>query len=210
MLFRSHPTEAAYDSLISYLEKSLDQAETSKPNPGRSETFRRMNRTEYQNAIRDLLGLQVDVAALLPADDSSYGFDNITVAELTPTLLERYLAVAQKISRLAIGGPIRSPGGDTMVVPSDLTQEKHFDQLPFGTRGGTVVNYTFPLDAEYTIQLRLSRDRNERVEGLRGPDQIELMMDGERVKVFTVEPPPAGKDHNDVDKDLFEIGRAHV
>ena len=195
------PSEAAYENLITYLERSLDQAETSKPNPGRSESFRRMNRTEYQNAIRDLLGLQVEVAALLPADDSSYGFDNITVAELTPTLLERYLAVAQKISRMAIGGPIRSPGGDTIVVPPDLTQEKHIDQLPFGTRGGTVINYTFPLDAEYTIQLRLSRDRNERVEGLRGPDQIELMVDGERIKVFSVQPPP-GQDHGAVDKDL--------
>ncbi|MSV34181.1 MAG: DUF1592 domain-containing protein [Bryobacterales bacterium] len=195
------PSEAAYDNLISYLERSLDQAETSKPNPGRTETFRRMNRTEYQNAIRDLLGLQMDVVALLPADDSSYGFDNVTVGELTPTLLERYLAVAQKISRIAIGGPIRSPGGDTIVVPPDLTQEKHFDQLPFGTRGGTVVNYTFPLDAEYTIQIRLSRDRNERVEGLRGPEQVELMMDGERIKVFTVQPPP-GQDHGAVDKDL--------
>jgi mono/diheme cytochrome c family protein len=196
------PSEEGYAGLVSYLEKSLDQAENAKLNPGRAETFRRLNRTEYQNAIRDLLGLQVDVAALLPSDDSSYGFDNITVGELSPTLLERYLSVAQKISRTAIGGQVRSPGGDTMVVAPDLTQEGHFEELPFGTRGGTVVHYTFPLDAEYTIQLRLARDRNERVEGLSAPDQVELMLDGERVQLFTVKPPPAGEDHSKVDKDL--------
>ena len=196
------PAEEVYSTVVSYLEKSLDQVETAKPNPGRAETFRRLNRTEYQNAIRDLLGLQVDVAALLPSDDSSFGFDNITTGELSPTLLERYLSVAQKISRTAIGGQVKSPGGDTMVVPPDLTQEGHFEELPFGTRGGTVVHYTFPLDAEYTIQLRLARDRNERVEGLSAPDQVELMLDGERVQLFTVKPPPPGEDHSKVDKDL--------
>ena len=168
------PDEKTYESFTSYLETSLDRAAAAKPNPGRTETLRRLNRTEYQNAIRDLLSLDVDVTGLLPSDDSSYGFDNITVGGLSPTLLERYLAAAQKISRLAIGGPIKSPGGDTIVVPSDRTQEDHFDGLPFGTRGGAVVHYTFPLDAEYSIQLRLARDRNERVEGLTAPDQVEL------------------------------------
>jgi hypothetical protein len=112
------------------------------------------------------------------------------------------LAAAQKISRLAIGGPIKSPGGDTIVVPSDRTQEDHFDGLPFGTRGGAVVHYTFPLHAEYSIQLRLARDRNERVEGLTAPDQVELTMDGERVQLFKVTPPANGQDHSNVDKDL--------
>jgi len=196
------PDEKTYESFTSYLETSLDRAAAAKPNPGRTETLRRLNRTEYQNAIRDLLSLDVDVTGLLPSDDSSYGFDNITVGGLSPTLLERYLAAAQKISRLAIGGPIKSPGGDTIVVPSDRTQEDHFDGLPFGTRGGAVVHYTFPLDAEYSIQLRLARDRNERVEGLTAPDQVELTMDGERVQLFKVTPPANGQDHSGVDKDL--------
>jgi hypothetical protein len=196
------PDEGAYETFTSYLETSLDRAAAAKPNPGRTETLRRLNRTEYQNAIRDLLAVDVDVAALLPSDDSSYGFDNITVGGLSPTLLERYLATAQKISRLAMGGPVRSPGGDTIVIPPDRTQEEHFDELPFGTRGGAVVPYTFPLDAEYTIQLRLARDRNEHVEGLTAPDQVELTLDGERVKLFTVTPPPSGEDHHLVDKDL--------
>src|SRR5204863_2723894 len=168
---RPRPDERGYDALVVYLETSLDGAAAANPDPGRTDTFRRLNRTEYHNAIRDLLALDLDVASLLPKDDASYGFDNITVGGLSPTLLERYLAAAQKISRLAIGGPIRSPGGDTIVVPSDLTQEEHFDALPFGTRGGTVVHYTFPLDAEYGIQLRLARDRNEHVEGLTAPEQ---------------------------------------
>jgi len=196
------PDEKTYESFTSYLETSLDRAAAAKPNPGRTETLRRLNRTEYQNAIRDLLSLDVDVTGLLPSDDSSYGFDNITVGGLSPTLLERYLAAAQKISRLAIGGQIRSPGGDTIVVPSDRTQEDHVEGLPFGTRGGTVVHYTFPLNAEYSIQLRLARDRNERVEGLTAPDQVELTLDGQRVQLFKVTPPATGQDHSGVDKDL--------
>ena len=182
------PDEKTYESLISYLETSLDQASAAKPNPGRTATLRRLTRTEYQNSIRDLLGLQVDVTQLLPSDDSSFGFDNITVGELSPTLLERYLAAARKISRLAIGGQVRSPSGDTILIPPDLTQEEHFDELPFGTRGGTAVSYTFPQDASYEIQLKLTRDRNEHIEGLGEPTDVELMLDGERVHMFTVTP----------------------
>src|SRR5437016_3521001 len=182
------PDEKAYQSLVSYLETSLDQLSAAHPNPGRTATLRRLTRTEYQNAIRDLLGLQVDVTQLLPSDESSFGFDNITEGELSPTLLERYLTAARKISRLAIGGPVRSPNGDTILIPPDLTQEEHFDELPFGTRGGTAVPYIFPQDAQYEIQLKLARDRNEHIEGLAGPTDVELMVDGERVHLFTVKP----------------------
>ena len=196
------PDEPTYNAVVSSLESSLDSAAAIKPNPGRTDTFRRLNRTEYQNSIRDLLAIEVDVASLLPSDESSHGFDNVTVGNLSPTLLERYLSAARKISRLAVGSPSRSPGGDTVTLPPDLTQEEHFDELPFGTRGGTVVHYTFPLDAVYEIQLRLARDRNEHVEGLLAPHQVELMLDGERVRLFKVEPPPAGMDHHLVEKDL--------
>ena len=109
------------------------------PNPGRTETFRRLNRTEYQNAIRDLLALEIDAAALLPKDEASHGFDNVTVGDLSPTLLDRYISAAQKISRLAIGAPRRSPGGDTFRIRADLTQEEHVEGLPLGTRGGTLI-----------------------------------------------------------------------
>ena len=177
---RPRPDEATYDSVVSYLETSLDRAAAAHPNPGRTDTFRRLNRTEYQNAIRDLLALDVDVSALLPKDDVSHGFDNVGVGELSPTLLERYLAAAQKVSRLAVGSPLPSPASHVVVLPADLTQEDHIDGLPFGTRGGTVVRYTFPLDGEYDIQVRLSRDRNENVEGLTEPHQMELSLDGKR------------------------------
>ena len=196
------PDERAYNQLLSLLEGSLDRAAAAKPNPGRTDTFRRLNRTEYSNAIRDLLAVDVDVSSLLPVDESSHGFDNVTVGDLSPTLLERYLSAAQKISRRAVGSPIRSPGGDTINLPPDLTQEEHFDDLPLGTRGGTVLPYTFPLDAEYEIQLRLARDRNEHVEGLKDPHEVELTLDGERVRLFTVKPPESGNDHHAVDQDL--------
>ncbi len=196
------PDERAYNQLLSLLEGSLDRAAAAKPNPGRTDTFRRLNRTEYSNAIRDLLAVDVDVSSLLPVDESSHGFDNVTVGDLSPTLLERYLSAAQKISRRAVGSPIRSPGGDTINLPPDLTQEEHFDELPLGTRGGTVLPYTFPLDAEYEIQLRLARDRNEHVEGLKDTHEVELTLDGERVRLFVVKPPESGNDHHAVDQDL--------
>src|SRR5206468_6345192 len=122
--------------------------------------------------------------------ESSHGFDNVTVGDLSPTLLERYLSTAEKVSRVAVGIPGRSPGGDTINLPPDLTQEQDFDDLPLGTRGGLAVHYTFPLDAEYEIRVRLQRDRNEHVEGLTGPHEVELMLDGERLRLSTVEPPP--------------------
>lgn len=196
------PDERGYEALLASLSGQLERASAANPNPGRTDSFRRLNRTEYRNAIRDLLALDVDVNSLLPADQSSHGFDNVTVADLSPTLLERYLSAARKISRLAIGSPLRSPGGDTITLPADLTQEEHFDELPIGTRGGTVLRHTFPLDAQYDIQLRLARDRNEHVEGLTEPHQVELMIDGARVQTFSVKPPPSGTDHSKVDRDL--------
>jgi mono/diheme cytochrome c family protein len=197
------PDEKTYDAVVASLEGALDRASAVHPNPGRTDAFRRLNRTEYRNSIRDLLALDVDVLALLPSDETALGFDNITVGELSPTLLDRYLAAAQKISRLAVGGAIHSPGGDTFMVPADLTQESESEELPFGSRGGTSVHYTFPLDAEYEIQVRLARDRDSHVEGLNDHHQLELMLDGERIKLFELNPP--GKDvldHYGIDKDL--------
>src|SRR5205814_9892817 len=115
----------------------------------------------------------IDAASLLPADEASHGFDNVTVGELSPTLLDRYISAAQKISRLAVGTVRRSPGGDTIRVRADITQEEHIEGLPLGTRGGALIRYTFPSDGEYAIQLRLTRDRNEHVEGLNEPHEVE-------------------------------------
>ena len=183
------PDQRSYDEMIASLVVSLDSAAAAEPNPGRTDTFRRLNRTEYQNAIRDLLALEVDVASLLPSDSSSHGFDNVTVGDLSPTLLSRYISAAQKISRLAVGRPGRSPGGTTIRIRPDITQEEHFDGLPLGTRGGALVLHTFPADGEYEIQIRLARDRNEHIEGLTKPHELELLLDRERVQLFTVAPP---------------------
>ena len=182
------PDDATYDGLVAYLETSLDAAAAARPNPGRTATLRRLNRAEYRNAIEDLLALDVDVSALLPKDDASHGFDNVGVVELSPTLLERYLAAAQKVSRLAVGSPMPSPASHLVVLPPDLTQEDHLEGLPLGSRGGAVTRYTFPLSGTYEIQIRLSRDRNENVEGLSEPQQIELALDGRRLELFGVKP----------------------
>jgi hypothetical protein len=206
------PDDATYDRLASDLESALDAAAAQQPNPGRTDTFRRLSRIEYQNAIRDILDLEVDVSALLPKDDASHGFDNVANGELSPTLLERYLAAAQKVSRAAVGGPLPSPASHVVILPSDLTQDDHLEGLPLGSRGGTVVRYNFPLDGSYEIQIRLSRDRNENVEGLNEPQEVELTLDGQRVQMFGVKPNrnQSGIYYADeaVDKDLHT--RIHV
>ena len=155
---RPRPDKATYDGLIAWLESELDRAAAARPNPGRTEPFHRLNRAEYQNAIRDLLELDIDVSALLPTDDASYGFDNMAgVLKMSPTLMERYLSAAQKISRLVVGTPALIPNVDTFRIQEDLAQDDRLDGLPFGTRGGTLIHYRFPMDAEYVIQVRLSR-----------------------------------------------------
>lgn len=192
------PKDADYETAVKALEARLDKLPTD---PGRTDTFRRLTRFEYRNAVRDLLAVDIDVSSLLPVDEASHGFDNMTLGELSPTLLERYLNAARKISRLAVGIAPKTPDGQTITLRPDLTQEDHFDGLPIGTRGGTQLTHTFPVDAEYEITVRLARDRNEHVEGLRGTHQVEVMIDRERTRLFQVEPSPTG-DHSAVDTHL--------
>ena len=181
------PTEDEYTALLAYLETRLDAHAAAHPDPGRPETFHRLNRTEYQNAIRDLLGLEIDATSMLPGDNASHGFDNVNVGELSPTLLDQYIAAARKVSRLAVGTPVRTPGAHSVVLPLDLTQNDHVDEaLPFGTRGGTTFRHVFPQDGEYLFQIRLTRDRDDRIEGLNEPQQIELTLDGERLQLFSL------------------------
>ena len=196
---RRRPSEDGFNKTVAALVKRLDALAKADPNPGRVATFRRLTRREYQNAIRDLLGIQIDATALLPQDDESHGFDNITVGSLSPSLVDRYITAAQKISRLAVGSPLKRPDGATFRVPADFTQEKHIPGLPIGTRGGVVVPYNFPVDGEYEIEVRLARDRNEKVEGLRGQHQIDVLIDRALVKQFTVKPE---RDHDQIDQHL--------
>ncbi len=190
-------------ALLNWLETSLDAAAAAKPNPGRTETLRRLNRTEYQNAIRDLLALDVDAAALLPPDESGHGFDNVTVGDLPPTLLDRYISAAQKISRLAIGTTQSSIQSDIIRLPADMTQEDHVEGLPIGTRGGLTVPYTFAKNGEYDIQIWLDRDLNDNISGLREtrPHELVLLLDREPVKTFTIVK-PADADDSLLDKNL--------
>ena len=181
------PDKATFDAFAASLEQDIDRAAALRPNPGRTETLHRLNRTEYQNAVRDLLALEVDASALVPADDQSYGFDNIAgILKISPTLLERYMGAAREISRLAVGASAVAPSAETFRVVSDLSQYDRRDGLPFGTRGGTSVSYNFPRDGDYDIKI----DLLDLFAGapIREPHQLEVAVDGTRVKVFTLAP----------------------
>ena len=157
---RPRPDEAATLEFAARLAGELDRAAAARPDPGRTAPLHRLNRAEYRNAVRDLLALEVDVDALLPADDSSYGFDNIgTALRMSQSLLERYLAAARTVSRLAVGSPPPAVAGETYRLATDMQQHDRMDRLPFGTRGGALVTHLFPQEAEYDIQVELGRPR---------------------------------------------------
>ncbi len=180
------PDRATADALSDWLEGELDRAAAAKPDPGRP-IVRRLNRSEYANAVRDLIALDVDVAALLPPDDSSYGFDNIAdVLGVSPVLLDRYLAAADKISALAIGDMDIGPGSEVYRVRQDLSQDQQIEGLPLGTVGGVLVRHAFPLDAEYQFQVKLFRSNIESIRGLESPHQLEILVDGERVHLASL------------------------
>jgi len=196
------PVAADRDAFVSGLELSLDRLAAANPNPGRTETFHRLNRAEYQNAVRDLLALDIDAAELLPADDASYGFDNIAgVLKLSPVLLERYLGAAQRISRLAIGAPPPSPSGDVFRLPGDLPQYDRVEALALGTRGGTAIPYNFPRNAEYAIRVELLKNRDSRFY-ITERHELEISIDGERIKAFTVEPLARRRTPQDTNADV--------
>jgi hypothetical protein len=199
----AQPSEADRLALVTSLETSLDAASAARPNPGRTETLRRLNRTEYHNAIRDVLALEIDAASLLPADESGHGFDNVTVGDLSATLLNRYISAAQKISRLAVGSAQSSVQSDTVSVAADLTQEDQLPGMPLGTRGGVSTLHTFAQDGEYDIQIMLARNLEGVVSGLRERRTHELLVliDREPVKTFTVQRTANGDD-TQADKDL--------
>ena len=179
------PDRATLDAWTAKLETSLDRAAAAKPNPG-STGLHRLNRTEYTNAIHDLLALDVDESTVLPADDSSEGFDNIADAlAVSPALIERYVAAAGKISRLAVGNMLITPSTVTYRAPADFSQAEHVEGLPLGTRGGMLVRHTFPLDAEYSFKVR-ARSAGIGVGGVgaRG-EELEVVLNGERVKLAT-------------------------
>jgi mono/diheme cytochrome c family protein len=180
------PAPAVLDGFTGWLEGELDRVAARSPNPGRP-MLHRLNRSEYANAIRDLLQLDVDAALLLPPDDSAFGFDNVSdVLGVSPSLQERYLTAASTISALAVGDTRMRPGGETYRVPQDLSQDQHIDGLPLGTLGGTRVRHIFPVDGEYDIQTKLYRTNLNMVRGLQYPHDVEIAVDGKTVHRATI------------------------
>ena len=183
---RPRPAEAEYEQLTAWLESELDGAWQAAPDPGRTETFHRLNRAEYGNAVRDLLALDIEVDEFLPADNASYGFDNIAgVLRMSQSLMERYLAAARTISRMAIGSPPPAVDSTVYRIEEDMQQQHRVEELPFGTRGGLLVEHFFPQTAEYNIRVDVGNDR-----GLRDVHHMEVAVDGEPVRLFEIGQPP--------------------
>ena len=184
---RPRPAPRVLDELAAWLEDRLDAAARRRPNPGRPAAVHRLNRAEYRNAVRDVLAVEVAVEDLLPADDSSHGFDNVGVAlRLSESLLERYLAAARRVSRLAVGRPPPGVASDTYRIATDQPQHDRVAALPFGTRGGARITHLFPRDADYEIAVELGR-----VRGGRTAHPLEVTVDGEQVAVVTAGQPVA-------------------
>ena len=186
---RPQPDPVARRSLTTWLASRLDAAAEKSPHPGRV-GLHRLNRTEYANAIRDVLGLRVDAKALLLPDEADEGFDNVAASlALSPSHLERYLTAARDISRLAVGDLSLgiAPDSKTYRVPKLLEQDVRIgDDQPFGSRGGVAVRHNFPLDGQYVFKVRLRRQVYDYIIGMGHPQRLDIRVDGRRVKRFTV------------------------
>ena len=187
---RPRPAPADVDRFVTGIETAVDQAAARDPEPGRP-VLHRLNRTEYANAIRDLLGLDVRADRLLPADDMSQGYDNMSdVLTVSPALLESYISAAGKISRLALGDPEATPLVETHVVPQAVSQMAHVPGTPFGTRGGLAVTHTFPADGDYVFRLSFYYSSIGPIFGDNIPaegEQIEIAVDGRRAGLLDVD-----------------------
>ncbi len=182
------PEENTYVDLVSYITTELDTYAQQNPNPGRT-VLHRLNRTEYANAIRDLIDLEIDSTSLLPADDIGYGFDNIgDVLSVSPFLMERYLGAAAKISRLAIGDTNLLPSYQTYEVPRNRVQyDRMSKDLPYGSRGGLAVRHHFPVDGEYLIKVKLQTGRFDQIIGMDSTRQLDILIDNKPIQRFTIE-----------------------
>jgi hypothetical protein len=180
------PDAARVEAFVTALETSLDKSAAATPNPGPS-ALHRMNRTEYANSIRDLLGFDVDVASLLPPDDMSHGFDNIAESlTISPTLMESYIKAADAIARMAAGDRTTSPRVETYRVPQTFTQKDHVEGTPLGTRGGVAVRHFFPADGEYTFGMSFYHYNGKIFGSLQEREQLEVSVDGLRVALLDV------------------------
>ena len=205
----ARPDAATYQALATWLETRIDEAARSRPRPGRVPAIHRLNRAEYNsNAIRDLLAVEIDAAAFLPPDDPGFGFDNIAdVLSVSPMLTERYLSVALKISRLAVGDPTVRPATDTFEVNKYLKQDDRVsDDLPFGSRGGAAIRYYFPVDGNYVVKIFFDRTYDGRVRGFSEPHTLEVRLDGTKEQEIAVGGPEAsGRGGRNVSVDGTEV-----
>ncbi|HEX3486417.1 MAG TPA: DUF1592 domain-containing protein [Micropepsaceae bacterium] len=185
------PDAKTYETLVAAIESERDRVAQAKPNPGRP-TLHRLNRTEYANAVRDLLALEIDVSEMLPADDIGYGFDNIgDVLQVSPVLLERYLSAARKISRTAVGDMTLPASYQTYTIPHGLIQDDRLSETaPVGSRGGAAIRHFFPVDGEYEISVTLQRNRNDEYLGLERERKLDLRLDDQRLQLFTIPASP--------------------
>ena len=186
---RPRPDAAVYDAVASWLEAEIDRAAAVSPNPGRTHTVHRLNRTEYRNAVRDLFALDIDAAALLPGDETSdTGFDNnANVLSISTAQLERYLSAARTITRLATGLSPLGSGFKTFDVPLLLRQDDHQSvDLPLESRGGIAIRHYFPVDGEYLIKILLRTNWQDMIQGMGTSHQLDVRIDGTLVKRFTV------------------------
>ncbi len=185
------PDQATMATFVQSLEATLDKTALAVPNPGRA-PIHRLNRFEYTNAVRDLLGLEIDGKAMLPADDTGYGFDNIAdVLTVSPGLFERYMLAAAKVSRLAVEDPTMRAKLTSYELPYlSLGQDERMNELqPFGSRGGTAIRHYFPLDGEYEVRFTLQRNdlaAGYNVRGLSAPTAIDVRIDRQRIKIFNL------------------------
>ncbi len=185
------PDHAASVAFVGALQTALDRAAEERRTIGHVPAVHRLNRAEYANAIRDLLAVdrlpkELDIAVLLPPDDSGGGFDNMADAlYVSPTLIERYVGAAGKISRLAIGDPTAPPIVDTYRSSGQMPQDTHVEGLPFGTRGGMLISRTFPVDGKYTFAVQVAQGGAYEPNKDAPPYRIELTIDGQRAKIFT-------------------------
>ena len=181
------PDKESYDGFRTFLENELDRVASRQINPGRTQAFHRLNQTEYQNSVRDLLDLDIDVADMIPTDaPDQYGFDNnADVLALSPFSVERYVSAAHKIAELAVGATPRGASINTYDVPLNLIQDDRLsEELPFGSRGGTAIEHMFPVDGEYRIKLNLQSNYVDFVRGYDQPHKVELSLDGQHLETF--------------------------
>ena len=182
------PGSSAIVSLVNYLKTELDRYGTEDANPGRRSAVHRLNRAEYANAIRDILAIEIDEESLLPADDAGGSFDNIAdVLSISPLHMERYMTAARDISRLAIGDTTIPADVKSYEISEYFNQQNQVSEdLPFGSHGGTAVKHHFPLSGEYEIKIRLQRTEYLYVKGIAESHNIDIRLNGKRIKLFTI------------------------